>query len=156
MHATQISGRPADISRTHGRAWTLHDLTQDGMGSWLLQCPGAHPYWDCWIVSLIHLRDLPSMPPARRETERATHEVAVFAIEPREAIAVDDPASMPLMIPPCIAWQAEALTDEQAQRLTQQLVTMCTTGALSPDSDGARYWAPAATACMSPALGDKI
>lgn len=52
------------------------------LATWFLRCPGQSPAWDRYLLSIIHLRDLPGVPPAEVRVPGATHEVLLFALDP--------------------------------------------------------------------------
>jgi len=52
------------------------------LGRWNLYLPGQHPFWTRFTLSIVHLRDFPSITPAVKHFPEATHEIDVFAVDP--------------------------------------------------------------------------
>jgi len=108
----------------------------------LLHCPGAHPFWGWWLMSLIHLRPVEGFPPAH-VSPGATHELLVQVIDP-ERCPEPDPAAgergYPLLTPPDLVHQFAASGDEEARALFAWLGEEVAQQRLSPDSDFRAIW----------------
>jgi hypothetical protein len=53
------------------------------LGRWNLTLPGQSILWDRYMLAVVHLRDFPCMQPAIKEAPGMTHEIMVFAIDPK-------------------------------------------------------------------------
>src|SRR6185436_14739660 len=83
--------RPADLTGPAGAAWIAdlekcrrerdHEAT---LWSALLRVPGAHPFWSWWLLTVLHLRDIPGVRPAHLQFEGAGHEFSIIAIDPTD------------------------------------------------------------------------
>lgn len=72
------NGEPLDRERTFKR---LPDQSAE-IASWLLTIPSAHPLWSQYVLSVVHLRPLPTeTKPATITRPGSTHELMVFALD---------------------------------------------------------------------------
>lgn len=83
-----IMNIPPTIIGNYGCAW-LAPVTDEtrlllptATGTWLLHCPGEHPFWSWYIVSSCALRDVAGVRPAKVNVLGATHEILVIALNP--------------------------------------------------------------------------
>lgn len=108
----------------------------------LLHCPGAHPFWGWWLMSLVHLRPVEGLPPVKA-SPGATHEISVLVVDP-ERCPEPDPATgergYPLLTPPDVVLQFAAADDEEARALFAWLGEEVAQQRLSPDSDCRTLW----------------
>ena len=127
------------------RAWNVlpaEHLTC--VGAWLLHAPGVHAFWDWRYLSVVHLRTVPGMGPAKLVFPEATHEVQLLSIDPERCpkpdpdIVVHDGA--PYLMPPDVVQQVGGLDDVKAARLGELCVRACVAGELIPDEDFVRAW----------------
>lgn len=95
--------RPADIVGTFGSAWEMTSQRERyeeaykpdwdaGVVQWLIHgSPAQFLGWDWWLVGVIHLRDIPGVPPAFRKYPDAQYEFAIRSLDARgpEGIQVD-------------------------------------------------------------------
>lgn len=146
--------RAPDVRGAFGSAWLFApyvacddpDAKPDfaaNLQNWLLECPQAHPMWSHWLVSLIHLRDIEGVPPAKVHREGATHEFVIAALEPGQPLPdVEHPLSpMPKMMQPVdVVHQVVGVDDEQAVRVLFDVVKATVHGYLSPDADWREVW----------------
>ena len=113
------------------------------LGGWLVDAPGPHAFWRCWLVSIVHLRDMPgqSKPPTLREPGM-THEVISFAIDPA---SIPDPDAHPrelrLLHPLDFAVQFRASSDALAMRVMHAAMGAVASQNLHPDGDYGYLWA---------------
>lgn len=138
-----------DLVGVSGRAWkvtkpdTLRSPAQAAsLESFLVNVPNAHPFWAFWIVSVIHLRDLPGVPPAKKTYPEATHEFLIVSLNPEKGPPnPDDIETLHPLTPPDVSEQFSGVTDAQAVAVNALCVRAIVDGLLSPDSDYRRLWA---------------
>ncbi len=160
------------------RMWKLVHPTKDlarpdlgaTIGTWLLDCPGAHPFWQWYFVAAIHLRAIEGVAPAHITRKGATHEVMVMALQPpalarekqatrelvetlcdgddydadlvdRAMVQTRGALALPYMTPFDVVQQVVAKSDQIAAQAVFLCVRACCVGQLSPDSDFRSAWA---------------
>lgn len=127
-----------------------HDAT---VGMWLLFCPGAHLAWSYWWLTLIHLRPIEGVPPAKITTPGAGWEVICCAQDPNDAPSPDDPKSLRMLQP--IDWIVQfgdVADDARATEVAELVVKAIMRGEVSPDQDFRRFWKesiPATARCVA-------
>lgn len=137
--------REPDKKGSSAEAWKLPSprklATKDQeatLAVWLVQGP-FHPIWDKWLVSMIHLRDIPGVRPAEKKPGM-THEIVMVAVHPTADVSVDEPPnSVPLLEPVDQVIQFAAATDEMAQQVFEEVIDLICRGA-SPDQDYRAAW----------------
>lgn len=127
-----------DVLTDRTKIWTVdaknHPYT---VGYWLIYAPWAHPAWKYHLMSLIHLRDSETGPKAKIAVPGATHELMIFALDPKYE---PDPYDARLLEPVSIAQQFIAENDAAALNVLEQRIPMIAAGVLSPDSDYRKAW----------------
>ncbi|HET9954115.1 MAG TPA: hypothetical protein VFQ61_06410 [Polyangiaceae bacterium] len=90
---------------------------------------------------MIHLRQLDGAPPPHREFPEASHEFAIFAIDPScyESIGSGEMKLVLLQPPDCIE-QFTVQSDDDAGLLLREAVSAMTHGCISPDIDAREQW----------------
>lgn len=143
--------REPDFKGIAGRAWKIPH-PKDGPPDWaatisvyLLNVPGAHPFWSFWALSVIHLRPIPGVRPAVITTPNASHEFMIVSIDPdwKPDEIVDDlgfSKGLPFLTPVDVVQQFIVGNDEQAAALAELCVRTVCDGHLSPDQDYRRAW----------------
>lgn len=102
----------------------------------LLHRPDAHPVWPSYVVSLVHLRDVPEQSkPPHREYSDSTHEILCFALDPDVKPDPLDSGSIRVLTPSNLTYQLRALSDALALSVFSQFVGALSRRELSPDSD---------------------
>lgn len=139
--------RDPDTAGMHGRAWKAPATEETrirwpaGLDSWLLHCPGAHPFWAWYAVTSCSLADIPGLPPANRHSPDMTHELQVSALHPNyqpdETWCTDGPGRWAAhrLTPMNLVEQIPAFTDELHSELVLLVVRSFCDGMLSPDTD---------------------
>ncbi len=151
---TRITAPPTFTGHA-GYAWRLemppvgqrvkpdHDGTVDAV---IVKVTGAHPLWDHWALSVIHLRPIEGVRPAHISRPGATHEVVFLALDPEHPLPVSEslivgPSYRPhFLIPVDVAEQIVASDDAQAQQIFELAVRAIVTGVASPDADWRAWW----------------
>ena len=105
---------------------------------WFLHLPGAHPLWDRYMFSVIHLRDQEGMPPATKEREDDTHEVVLMPLDPEKGPRVEDLDSMSALTPPNVAAQFRSASDEEASDVAETVAWALVRGTLPVEPVGIR------------------
>jgi hypothetical protein len=130
-------------SRTPRHAWQAWRLemrpeARAQIGSWLLECPFAHPVWSQWVLSLVHLRALEGLPVA----VGSGHSLAIFAVDPCYELGPEagvTPRS--LMSPPVVVdFATFGANDVRAVERVEALIEATMRRELSPDDDYQRRW----------------
>ena len=135
------------ITGAYGRAWPhirpTRPAHEAGLESWIVEAPYAHPVWSQYGLSVIHLRDLPGVPPAERYGPATTHEVVVFALDPahlRSPEAEEQADPLRPLLPVNFFGQFRAESDEVAVAKLRETVHLVVDGHLSPDTDFRDAW----------------
>ena len=87
---SRIVGRPHGY---WGERVTLKPQTPDQeatLAGWLIHAPGQSPAWSDYLLMLVHLRDLPGVPPATRKFPEAEYQMTLFALDPEGKPRADD------------------------------------------------------------------
>lgn len=154
MAQPETQYRPADMSGPAGAAWIPdlakvrrerdHDAT---LWSALVRVPGAHPFWSWWLLTVLHLRDIPGVRPAHLHFQGAEHEFSIIAIDPSEegepnleAFERRKQDGFPLLTPIDVCEQFAGMTDAQAVKLGQGALRAILAGQMSPDQDFRAAW----------------
>lgn len=106
------------------------DVPHAGCAGWLLCCPGQSVAWDQYLLAVIHLRDVPGLPPAHRDVGGATHEVQLYALHPGTRAVPDDSSTWVRMDPPNLIWQGHLDDDTQAVALAEMCARAMVAGIL--------------------------
>jgi hypothetical protein len=139
--------REPDIKTSFGKAWTLRVVklktaaASACLGHWLLNVPGAHPFWENWHVMVISLADIPGVPPAHKKYPTAEYEFLIASINPEDCPSPSpDETSYPLLSPVDVAEQFDGVSEHDAVRVGFGAVRTILNGHMSPDSDFRRLW----------------
>lgn len=144
--------REPDFEGPGGAAWRIAIPPEEraakpdyqaSLGMWHLHCPGAHPLWTWYVVTLIHLRDIPGVAPAKKHYPEAAYEFIVMALNPDGGVPVQPgqlPRQLCYLTPFDHVLQFHGTTDEQAVRVVELYLRACTNGRLSPDQDYRAVW----------------
>ena len=143
---------PPTIKGDHGRAW-LADMArilkeqqvnpaEDAtVCSWLVEAPDAHPFWHSYWVFCIHLRPLIIPRPVTFYLLGATHELGVWALDPKFSRQQFLQDGVPHMLTPGnFAGQFMEPNDAEAFKRVEKSVHEICAGELSPDTDFLRQW----------------
>lgn len=129
-----------------GREEWGHD--QAGIASWMIQGP-YHPFWSWWLVGVVHLRDIPGTPAAKRHYPEAEYEFTIWSIKSPpsgeitpdiEKLRAGDLTARDTILHPCdVVFQFHGVTDEQAAEICEVAVNAIVAGQ-SCDSDFREWW----------------
>lgn len=149
---TSIAALP-EISTTNGRAWRLSMLPigqrpspdQDGtVAGWIVHCPKSHPFWDHYILSVIHLRPIPNVPEPKRVREGTTHEISFVALNPEHplptSLLVDSTFQIRFLTPVDLIHQFDVADDVIAAEILDTCVSAMLFDGLMPDQDFRHTW----------------
>lgn len=139
--------RDPDLTGPYGRGWQLKHRDdkpdyQASLGTWLVNCPTAHPFWHWWVVGMVSLRDIPGVKPAHKRYPEAEYEFMIYSINPEECPnpEPDDPKGYPHLIPLDVVEQFHGVTDRDASRILTSAMQAIVNGYLSPDQDYRQAW----------------
>jgi hypothetical protein len=130
-----------------GRAWVMemgpeHRRDQDAsIIGYVLNGPW-HPLWSWWMVSVVHLRDLPGMTPAKKHYPEAEYEFLIVSIDPQTRPDPDRPfpQNVKYLTPVDVCEQFHGVTDDQAAEICTAAIRAITRGSASPNQDYRSWW----------------
>lgn len=136
--------RTPDLEGPAGRAWRS-PLEGHGvhatLSAWLVNVPGAHPFWSWWTVGVVHLRELEGFPPPHKRYPEAAYEFMIFAINPEQCPEPDpDDVGHPLLTPPDVIEQFHGVLDADVVHICDLAVKAVVDGRISPDQDYRAHW----------------
>lgn len=143
---------PPDFKGETGAAWRVNmpPIGQRGRPDFdgtvdlvIVRQPGSHPCWDHWLISLVHLRQIPGVKPAHLRSPEMTHELQIAALDPGQPLpAVSWHPDVPfhLLRPIDVVEQFAASDDATAAAVLDQVVRVIVEGWASPDQDWRRWW----------------
>ncbi len=142
--------RAPDLEGPAARAWLVAPPNggppdwSAGLGAWLVNAPGAHPFWAWWRVDVIHLRPITGVRPAHKGYPDAEFEFLIVALDPDKPLCeVDGDLNGPpcsFLTPIDVVEQFHGVTDQQASRICRDAVNAIAAGRLSPDQDYRAIW----------------
>lgn len=107
------------------------------LGAWLLRLPGQ-AVWSHYQLTVIHLRDIPNVDPARKDYPEAQYEMMMYALNPERNPNVKDPESFQMLTPANWMKQFHEVTDEQAVHALEAMVDALVKGILPAEIQGWR------------------
>lgn len=141
--------REPDQQSQFGRAWQLNRaLLPDSpqktatTATWVVNVPGAHPFWSYWLVTVVSLRDIPGLGPAHKAYPEAEYEFSINSIDPERCPVPnpDETLGFPLLSPPDVIEQFHGISDEDTTRLVEGAIKAILSGLVSPDQDFRAVW----------------
>lgn len=131
-----------------GQAWHIENDSdvpdhRATLASWLVKRPGAHPFWQWWLLSVISLRDIEGVPPAHKRYPEAEYEFMIATVDPESHPDPKPEDALPgfgLLRPIDVIVQFHGVTDDQARRIAGLAIDAIVHGMLSPDQDYRRSW----------------
>lgn len=147
----KLPAKEPDLIGPWGKAWKadLDGLRKRLVGddrnvddasiiSWVVYAPWAHPMWHSYWIFLVHLRPLPGGKPPVIHMPGATHEMMLYAADPRFRPALDNIAKF--LVPGNFVGQFKVASDEEAAARVQKDVKDIIEGKLNPDTDALQMW----------------
>lgn len=150
--------RAADLRGPTASAWKLKKPAP-GEGrkdweacieSWILNGPGYHPAWAWWQISVVSLRDIPGVPPAKKDYHEAEYEFMIIALNPEKGTPDIDlfesgqdwgKKDVPkFLFPVDVTKQFHGVTEMQVAEICTVAVKAIVNGYLSPDQDFRSAW----------------
>lgn len=141
--------REPDIEGVAGKAWEVvrppggPPAWQGGVASWVMNVPGAHPFWSWWTLNAVHLRPIEGVRPAFLRFPEATHEFLICALDPASyppPVDVEPETCFAILQPIDLVHQVSGLDDGQAARVAALMMRAIVDGRMSPDQDYRSAW----------------
>lgn len=139
---------PDLVGTTNAQAWHMTEVVKRNAGpvvshatltSYLLHVPWAHPAWSYYLLSLIHLRDLPGIPPATKKYPDAAYELIIISLDP-QFTPDPDIGKFHFLEPFDVVEQFHGVTDAQVIEMGEVFVQAILAGTISPDQDYRSHW----------------
>lgn len=125
----------------YGRAWPVGPFTPAQVAVWVVEAPWAHPVWHSYIFGFAHLRPMECDPAPRIWLPGATHELALYALDPEVPRQKQiDNGRYHMLVPVNFAAQFIADDDAAAAARIKAAVDRILAGELSPDTDFLAQW----------------
>lgn len=141
-----------------GAAWRKTAMRETNVANWIVYVPMAHPFWNWYLVSCVHLRPDPAEPdkPPYISFPGATHEFLFMALNPEEPLPSLGPkADAQYLTPVDLATQGILQDDQAATRVLELCVRAMVERGISPDQDNRSWWERAIQAtCEHERLGE--
>lgn len=100
------------------------------LSTWFFDCPGQSPFWDNYLLSIIHLRPIEGVKPADIRVPGATHEVLLLALDPNKKPQATKLKSWSWLLPMNLCEQVELPDDKAAVVLLAQVAGAVVDGRL--------------------------
>ena len=124
----------------------LDTKTEDGsfVAIWGLNLPGHHPFWSHYLMMVYDLREREGVDSPIIHLEGATHEVTLFAVDPKTPIdftrnLFEQKGVSPLM-PANHGYQFIAVSDAAAQERISEIAMRMAKNEISADTDFRQQW----------------
>lgn len=127
--------RRASLGRRHAGPYgdsveVLMPYHPTTVAAWFLRCPGQSPAWDCYALSIVHLRPAPGMPEAIVHVPGSTHELLVTALDPQRDPQANRPRTWRHLTPINVCQQLQLPDDKAAAELAYQAALAVVAGIL--------------------------
>lgn len=142
----KITDRPSDLRGHGGEAWLLPS-DAGSLARYYVRAPGRHPFWEWWLVSVVHLQPAPGLRPAHKQYPLAEYEFSIITMDPRACPPDDD--RFTILTPLDVVFQFDGVTPQDATRMAQAGVIAILNNRLSPDSDHRPLWIRALRSMVS-------
>lgn len=108
---------------------------------WIIEAEWAHPLWHSYVLTTIHLRNIPGIPEAAHYLEGATHEMVLHPLDPTvsRSTAIQGFGGA-ILVPPNFCAQFIEASDDLARERIKASVEEILRGGLSPDTDFVFQW----------------
>lgn len=140
--------RQPDQEGPAGKAWLYQPQSPApeyaaSLGTWLVNVPSANQHWEWWVVAVVHLREGPSLPPAKLIYDQAAYEFNILTVDPEEYPIdpeVAEVEGVSFLYPPDVVEQFDGVQDADAALIAAMTVTSIVKGEISPDADFRPKW----------------
>lgn len=139
--------RRADQEGAAGRAWMIQPQRPSqnaSLGTWLVHAPNAHPFWEWWMVAVVHLREGEDLPPPKHIYAGAEYEFTILTVDDDECPNPDpelvEEEGLLFYTPPDVVEQFHGVTDQEAMSIAGMAVTSIVDGNMSPDPQYRPKW----------------
>jgi hypothetical protein len=151
---------PEFIEGPYGTAHNVHEYSlraaaekgfrteySASIATWFIRAPAWHPFWSCYMLGLVHLRDMSGVKPANKDYPEAEFEVMVWALNPELNPSPADRSTWGMLDPINVRVQFHGIGDDDARTLAAALVRGVVHGSLNPEPSGIsgarEYWTKA-------------
>jgi hypothetical protein len=113
------------------------------LGIFLVHAPKAHPLWDHYALTMIHLRDIEGVKPPMIRVPGATHEFMIASLNPEQPLPSTrwhEGWHANWLTPIDVIEQFKASSDAVADRVLELAVEIIVDGRASPDQDWRPWW----------------
>lgn len=151
-----------EMETAHADSW---GYASSSLADWIVNGP-YHPLWSWWYIGLVHLRDVPGAPAARKQYASAEYELMCLSLNPdgepgRPKVPDLDKleagnviGGLPgFLTPPDWVVQFHGVTDDQAHEVGELVVSAIAQG-YSCDSDARSWWMTAIPNTVKHVLGE--
>lgn len=136
--------REPDVEGPGGRAWAVKTKSKrkhGGVAHFLVHAVNGNPFWNWYVVSVVHLRAEEGLPQPHIQFPGASHELLMAALNPEEKIPdIDNWKGMSHLEPIDQCVQFIVNNDEQAKSLCDDVIRAIVVGGISPDQDFRSWW----------------
>lgn len=138
----QLCPLPPDRVSTFGRAWRVDlqairaidpTINPSAVLAWMVECAWAHPSWYTYGIWCTHLRGTPEGLRPHVIAPGATHQVAIYPLDPAREPRPDRP--LPTLYPPTLLLQWIADDDAVAGAMMDAAIDLILARRLSPVPD---------------------
>lgn len=108
-----------------------------------MNVPDAHPWWQWWVVGVVHLRDVEGVAEAKRAYSAAEYEFTILTVDPEESAAPDPDMvneGYSFLYPADVAEQFDGVSDSDAARIAYLGIQEIVSGRISPDEGFQPAW----------------
>ena len=133
--------RPSDLTGAHGGAWNvshvprMSEAEQCCKAAWVVDLPGQHPVWRCYLLAVIALEDIPGVPPAHRCYDGAEWELALYALDPDSGPNPEDYWSWRPLLPANVVVQFDGCDEDRAVEVCSLTAQALVGGVLPAEPD---------------------
>jgi hypothetical protein len=144
-----LTVRVWDVAHTPEAVAAGPPAAEAGLGTWLVNGP-FHPFWNWWMLGVVHLRPIEGMADPPKRYPEAEYELMIVSLNPgRGEPDVDaiergedwgDLDAPKFLTPPDLVFHFHGVTDEMARDIGEAAARAIASGHLSPDSDWRNLW----------------
>jgi hypothetical protein len=125
------------------RAWRIPPVGRHerDFHAWIIHAPSSHPLWPWHALAACQLDGIPGFPEPHRRSPDATHELAMFALNPDHYPPNVDGGKIYHLTPADIVEQFSGMSDAGMALLLDLCLAAVCDGVLGADSDWRAQWA---------------